>query len=693
MIGAMRDDAESRDQTPGVSPWLRAILGVALVIGVWHPLVGQERPLPADSATPVEPIVVTVTRVAETASRVPYGLSVLGLRDLVRASSGTSLAGALALVPGVTAQNRFNPAQDERISIRGFGARAAFGIRGVRILLDGIPQTLPDGQGQLTNIDLRRISRIEVLRGVSSSLYGNASDPLARADLEPEARVFYGTDDLFVTDAGLTVPLESGWLAVRGSRTRGDGFRTQSRFETWRGSVRASLHVGARTQVLAAVHLSDTPRAEDPGGLNADELAADPAQAHPGHVSVDAHKDVSQGQVGITVRHAMRGGGRVNATIFGLRRDLFNQLTFARIDLERWAYGARAVASFPLPVDVPAEVSVGADVQWQRDDRRNTEPDGSAVTRDQLETVREFGPFVQFRLQPVSRVALTLGGRFDDVQFQAADRLIADGDQSGVRSMSALSGTAGLAVEAHPALTAYASVGNGFEAPTTTELANQADGSDGFNRDLDPQRATQFEVGIRGKRGPVSYDVAVFQANVTGALIPFEVPSVPDRTFFRNAGKTRHRGIEVSARAQPVSAVWLTAAYTFMDLEFIDFVTESGALDGNTIPGVPRHFFSGALRVQRGPVRLQADVRVSSLVFVNDANATKTDGWFVADVRVDAEVTAGGFRVVPYAGAENLFDERYVGAVRVNAGFGRFYEPAAGRRVFVGVELAGGDGR
>ena len=674
---------------------------MALVIGVGRPLAGQERPLPADSATPVEPIVVTVTRAAETASRVPYGLSVLGARDVIRASSGISLAAALALVPGVTAQNRFNPAQDERIAIRGFGARAAFGIRGVRILLDGIPQTLPDGQGQLTNIDLRRVSRIEVLRGVSSSLYGNASggvislwsDPLLRAGLEPEARVFYGTDALFATDAGITVPLGTGWLAVRGSRTRSDGFRAQSRFETWRGSVRASLNVGARTEVLATVHLSDTPRAEDPGGLNADELAADPTQAHPGNASVDAHKNVSQGQAGITVRHTMPGGGRINATVFGLRRDLLNQLTFATINLERSAYGARAVTSLPLPVDMPAEVSLGADAQWQRDDRRNTEPNAGAVTRDQLETVREFGPFVQLRLQPVSRVALTLGGRFDEVRFEAADRLLGDGDQSGVRSMSALSGTAGLAVEAHPALTAYASVGNGFEAPTATELANQADGTDGFNADLDPQRATQFELGVRGGRGRVSYDVTAFQANVTGALIPFEVPAVPGRTFFRNAGKTRHRGIEVSARAQPVRAVQLTAAYTFMDLEFIDFVTESGVLDGNTIPGVPRHFFSGALRVQRGPLRFQADIRASSSVFVNDANATQTDGWFVADVRVDAEVTAGGIRLVPYAGAENLLDERYVGSVRVNAGFGRFYEPAADRRVFVGVELTGAERR
>ncbi|MCH7873837.1 MAG: TonB-dependent receptor [Gemmatimonadetes bacterium] len=650
---------------------------------------------PSDSAVPVRPIVLRVTGAPRTMGETPYTVSVLSADEIVRAGPGLSLSAALALVPGVTSLNRYNAARDESISIRGFGARAAFGIRGVRVLLDGIPQTLPDGQGQLTNIDLRSVSRIEVLRGAASALYGNAAggvisvwtDPGAVTGVLPEARVFAGSHRLLTVDAGLTTPVGAGRLTARGSRTRSDGFRLQSRSEVWRGSVHGSFPVGERTRITAAVHLADLPVAEDPGALTSEELAADRTQAAPRNLAVGARKDVFQGQGGVTVERFLSGGGRVQLTGFGLRRDLVNTLSFATIDLERWAYGARGLATFPIPRALGAEVTVGADVQWQRDDRRHVSPDGTTITRDQLERVREVGPFVQLSARPHRRLALSAGARYDAVRFRVSDRLLADGDDSGERLMTALSGTVGATLRLTQALLAYASVGTAFQAPTTTELANQLDGSDGFNRDLEPQRATQYELGVRGRSAIGDFSVAVFQADVRDALIPFEVPTVPDRRFFRNAGKSRHRGIEIGVSVVPVPGVRMNAAYTYFDLRFVDFTTEGGVFDDNRVPGVPTRFLTSGLRVHRGRVRLDVETRVTASLYVDDANTTRNDGWWVTDVRLGADVRLGGSVLSPYAGIENLFDREYVEAVAVNARFERYFEPAPGRMIYLGMSV------
>jgi len=670
---------------------LLALLSIVSVCAV----AAQERTR-ADTATPMAPIVVTVTRTAETTSRVPFAIGVLWGDDIIRAGPGTSLSAALAAIPGVLSQNRFNAARDESLSIRGFGARAAFGIRGVRVLLDGIPQTLPDGQGQLTNIDLRRVTRIEVLRGAASALYGNAAggvvslwtDRTVPTSVAPDLRVFGGSDGLFAIDAGVTAPIGEGSVIVTGSRTRSDGFRDQTRYEAWRGSFRASYPVSDATRVITTAHLTHLPVAEDPGALTAEEVADDYRQANPRNLAVDAGKDVFQGQGGITVEHLLQNGGQLQATVFGLRRDLMNVLPFATIDLERSAYGARAVSTLPIPAAFAPELTVGADLQWQRDDRQNRSPDGTTITRDQFETVRELGPFLQLRAQPHHRVSLTLGGRYDAVQFRAADRLLSDGDDSGERTMTALSGTVGAAVDIDVAFAPYANLGTAFETPTTTELANRPDGADGFNPDLEPQRATHYELGARGRVAWVSYTLAVYQADVRDGLIPFEVPSVPGRTFFRNAGKSRHRGVEASASVTPVPGLRLSSAYTYSHLRFIDFATEDATFDGNSMPGVPTHFLSGALAIRHGLFQADLESRASSSFYLNDANTVENDAWWVTDLRAGLTVTLAGWRMSPYAGSENLFDQRYVAAVAANAGFGRFFEPASGRAFYFGVEAS-----
>ena len=627
-------------------------------------------------------------------ARVPFAVATVG-DGLAAADLGLSLSAALTAVPGVVIQARGNASRDESLAIRGFGARAAFGVRGVRILLDGIPQTMPDGQSQLTLVNLRRVETIEVMRGTGSALHGNAtggvislrSDRRVPAGPEVEGHAAVGGHGLVSADAGTRIPLATGVGDVAVQYDRATGYRAQSRYEVWRAHAGVRSAVGSVGQVSWVADVASYPIAQDPGALTAEEVATNPRQANPRFVEVDAGKDVWQAQSGLTFERALGAGGRFEAVGFVARRDLINRLPFAHIDLDRWAYGGRVEASIPLAAGGRATLVAGGDFQQMRDDRVNRTADAVTVTRDQFENAREIGPFAQLRFAPVERVALLAGARLDAVTFAVTDRLLADGDASGSRTLSAPSGTVGVSVLVAPSLVGWARVGTAFETPTTTELANRPAGGGGFNADVDPQHAVEVEIGARLATAVLHAGAAVFHADVRDELVPFEVPSDPGRTYFRNAGRARHRGVELDAKYQGRRGPWVAAAYTLSDFRFVDYATEAARYDGNRIPGVPLHLGRLAAGIRMGPVRFESEVRGASRVFADDGNTATAAAWWAADLEAAADLRLGGWRLGPVAGVENVMDRRYVAAVSVNAAAGRFYEPAPERTFYVGLSV------
>ena len=677
-------------------------------------LSAQERPpadsTRADSLRPVllSPVIVSVTRSPTDPGRVPFAVAVVLRDEITRGRPTQGLGEALVTVPGVFIADRNNPSQDDNLSIRGFGARSAFGARGVKVLLDGIPQTLPDGQGQLSNVELARVTRIEVLRGPSSSLYGNASggvismwtDAVRPSGVQLGSRAFWGS---YGTRPGsgervvqwkayvsVTAPVGRGTLSADGSAWASDGFRAHGAGETRRASLRYGVELSPRTSIVGQFLVADSPRLDDPGALTEAEADTAPAAANPRNVTADVGKAVSQEQAGVSLEHRTASGRLWSLALFGLKRDLENPIATTYIQLNRWAYGARAGSTHPLALGARAAVvTLGVDAQWQRDDRLNLSPDRTRTTRDQLEQVSEIGPFLEVRADLTRTATLTAGARYDRVAFRADDRLLTDGDDSGTRVMAAPSASAGLTLDFDPALQPYVSVSTSFETPTTTELANRPTGPGGFNPVLEPQKAVNYEVGVRGRvSGVWGYSVSAYHADVRDELIPFEVPGDPGRRFFRNAGSARHRGVEAGVALQPLPSLTLVGAYTLTAFRFREFETATDTLGGNTIPGVPARYLHGSVRYQ-GPRGLWSavDFTASSGLFVNDLNTVQTDPWQTLGARVGWEGQLGGWRVIPFAAVRNLFDERYIGSVSVNAQFGRFFEPAPGRNAYLGVEI------
>lgn len=662
------------------------------------------------------PTVVSVTRANPPINRIPQAVQLVDKTEISRARPTLGLDEALLTVPGVYAANRYNFSLDQRISIRGFGARSQFAVRGIKVLIDGIPQTLPDGQGQLTNMELGEADHVEVLRGSSSALFGNASggvisiwtDPTVPQSVQQDVRVVFGTFDRHLArnwskwQSSTSFPLGAGSGLVTVSRLDYAGQRQHSSADFRNLNSRWHFPLANGWSLAATADVGWDPRADNPGALTAAEIAQNPDSAAAINLTKAAGKDVTQGQAGVTLRRQFASGGDATLSVFGFARSLENPTTFAYINLDRFDYGARFSISQPLPLGhLDHRLTAGFDFQRQRDDRVNYgntagQPD-TVRQLDQLEHVTEVGPFVQSTLQVLPHLSVTSGLRYDWVNFQVNDRLITptNPDDSGRRLMSAVSGTAGLALTPSDAVTVYGNVGTSFETPTTTELTNRPDSAGGFNPRLGPQKATNYEVGVRGDMaGRVNYSVALFQADVRGELIGHEIPSSPGRVFFQNAGTSRHRGLELGAQLEIASGLNLIAAWTYSDFRYTQYTTGTHVLDGRTIPGIPQHWLHLLLKTQPGLVHgvwAEVEETHSSGYFVDDTLDTRTSAWWTMNVRLGWDGTAGSLRLRPFVGFNNVFNRSYVGSVVINAARGRYYEPAPGRNMYIGFSVGAGE--
>ena len=696
-------------------------LGAGIIFSVVAPAGARAQ----ESPTTLPPVVVTVTRdVARSPLDLPFAITRVDPDSMRPGLRNLSADETLLLVPGVSVANRNNPTQDPRIAVRGFGARAAFGVRSVRVLRDGIPLTLPDGQTPTDYLDLASVGSVEVLRGSAAALYGNAaggvvefrSAPPASEPVAGEARALVGSYDLRRWSGGLSGTANPLRYQALVTRTEQEGYRRYARQETTHGTARL-LHDIGNTELAWQAQLFSMPVAENPGALTAAEMAADPRTAVPFSVVKRARKHVDQMQLSLTARRAL-ANGEATLSVFGGTRDLDNPLTFAVVAIERATYGASMRLTSPVDVfGLRHRLSAGVDLQRLDDDRKNFEncngvstataacPRADSVERgelrlDQREVVTSIGPFIRDEIALSDRVHIHAGLRADYVIFDIDDRFIVSAgpdqnpDDSGRRTLRAWSPMAGLIARLGTLTAAYANVATAFETPTATELGNRPDGAGGINRDLDPQYATTVEMGVKGIVATrLRYDVAGFVTTVRDELIPFEVPGAAGRRYFRNAGRTDRRGVEAGVELA-VGATTLASAYSYSDFRFDDYdVTASGvttSFDEKRIPGIPVHQFQAAVTQRWRPLFATAEVVASSRQYVDDANSSSAAGWAIANVRAGGRIRVGGAELLPVVGVNNVFDRRYPGSIVINATGGRHYEPAPERSISVGVTVTTG---
>jgi iron complex outermembrane receptor protein len=671
-----------------------------------------------DSArTALPPVRVTATREGPRSPlELPYAVT-LTRPDSLAALKRLGVDELLFAVPGVSLANRQNPAQDPRVSIRGFGARSAFGVRGVRVLQDGVPLTLPDGQTPVDALDLEGADRVEVVRGSASSLYGNAaggvidvrSAPPPGVNAAPFARIVGGGATPTVSALGAAGTVEGVGYSGSLTRVNGPGFRDYSDQRATRGAVRILLSpADASTHFAVGARLSDVSLAESPGALTQAQLDANPSAADALSVRKHAGKIVRQGDLSLSLGRGLGTGGALDAVVYGSVRTLANPLTFATVDVDRSSGGASLRLGDEVTLGTrTARLAAGADAQWQHDDRLESEncidatttsatcPTGAtlrgALRKDQRELVSSVGPFVRAELALAPALLASAGVRADAVRFQVKDRLVSatNPDDSGDRTLHAVSPAFGLVWRAAPLASAYATVSTSFETPTTTELGNKPDGSAGINPDLQPQRTVALEIGTKGLLPliGVRWDAAVFEARARDELVPFDIPNGNGRRYYRNAGRTLRRGGELGVQAD-VGSLSLQSAYTYSHFRYVDYTVGTTSYAGRRIPGVPVHALTSSVALRRGDATVSATVDVAGALDVDDANSAQAPGRTLVGVAVGRTIRLGSVRLAPLVAVQNLGGVRSVGSVSVNATGGKYFEPAPGRTLLLRMALA-----
>ena len=670
-----------------------------------------------DTATKIAPVIVTVARGSgRSILQSPFAISVVEPDSARPGQKHSSIDESLALVPGVAAISRNNPAQDPRLSIRGFGARSAFGVRGVRILRDGMPITLPDGQTPLDYLSLESVGRIEILRGAASALYGNASggviDLMSTASASPlsvDARQWLGSKALSRSVIAASGSSRNASYVSDIEYSRTDGARRHSAQRATSGFARTTLKAGRSDFALSILGL-DNPLSENPGALTLDEMRSNSLQSDALSLRRNAKKAVRQVQIGASAETGIRGV-TLSLSGYGGSRSLDNPLTFGIVEIGRHSYGSSASArSNPKTLGVSHAIIAGVDFQSQNDLRRNyvtcidtvpqTAPTATcpypgeergAVTLDQRELVSSVGVYASDQASLSDRLSISAGVRADRVRFKVEDRLIGGSNSydSGLRNLGAVSPVAGIVVRFVPTQSLYANISSAFETPTATELGNHEDGTAGINPDLNPQRSTTIETGAKGWLSTaVRYDAALFDTRVRDELVPFEIPQSNGRRYFRNAGRTSRRGAEASidVTAGPIG---IMSAYTYSHFRFARFSAGGVDYSGNEIPGIPSHRLQSAGRVALHSAFVVLETETASRAFVDDANSSRAPGYFVANARAGWSPSSMSARLSVTVGAQNIFDRVYASSIAVNAARGKYYEPASRRNFFVGLSVGG----
>lgn len=651
------------------------------------------------------PVVVTATRSEASRFDLPAAIDALGQREL-RDHWQIGVSETLNRVPGVVVTNRGTFAQEEQIVLRGFGARSQFGVRGVRLLADGIPASMPDGQGGSGLFDLASAGRIEVLRGPFSALYGNHAGGVvqvftASGERPPSlaADVVAGSWGSWRAASRYSGRWEGFDALVSASRSQTDGYRDWSaaRKDQFNAKLRFAPHGATRFTVV--LNRLDQPGNLDPLGLTAAEMTADRRRAGAAARTFGTRRSLANSQAGLVVEHELEAGGSLRATLYAGQRENAQYLAFAGAG----ATSSGGVSSYERDFGGASlrwsgrfdalQLTAGVDAE-RADDRRQGHVNDfgaqGALRRDEDNATRQSGLYAQAQWTPLPAWSLHAGLRHSRVSFDSRDHHVtgANPDDSGSVAYSAWTPALGVVRHLGEHVNLYASLGRSFETPTFIELAYRPAGASGLNLDLRPSTSVHGEIGVKARLGPVvRFDAALFRIEARDEIVVDT--SAGGRTAYRNAGRTRRLGVELSLDARIGEHTSVAVAATWLEARFRDgYAGIAGPVAAdNRIPGVPGRTLYAELAWRHPASGFSSAIegRWSGRVAVDDRNTEAAAGYFVANVRAGFEQRIGTWRLHQFVRLDNAFDRAYVGAVYVNDGNGRYYAPAAPRNWLLGL--------
>ena len=677
----------------------------------------------AAQAADEQTMVVTAAPTTVSELDTPAAVSVVNGDEMRQAAPRVNLSESLGAVPGLQVQNRQNYAQDLQLSIRGFGSRSTYGVRGLRIYVDGIPATMPDGQGQTSNIDIGSVDTIEVLRGPFSALYGNSSGGVinvtSQTGTQPptvEASSYYGSFGTWHYGMKATGAVGDGSHAgdvdytVSTNRFTTHGYRDHSGARKNLANARLGVRINDVSKLTLLLNSVDI-KANDAGGLTADEWRDNPRQSPRGD-QYNTRKNTRQTQAGLRYERQLSAQDDLSVMMYAGERETTQFQSIPRapqlkpshaggvIDLTRHYQGIDTRLTHRGELLVPVTLTAGLDYENMRERRKGYENsvmvngapqygEQGALRRNERNLMWNVDPYLQTQWQLTDKLSLDAGVRYSSVWFDSNDYYITpgNGDDSGDASYHKWLPAGSLKYALTDAWNVYLSAGRGFETPTINELSYRSDNQSGLNFGLKPSTNDTVEIGSKTRIGNGLFTAALFQTNTDNEIVVDS--SSGGRTSYKNAGKTRRQGMELGLDQQFGESWRLKAAWTWLDATYRTNVCDDASCNGNRIPGIARNmgYASFGYQPEQGWYA-GSDIRYMSDIMANDENTAKAPSWTVVGLTTGYKWSYGRMDMDLFGRIDNLFDREYVGSVIVNESNGRYYEPAPGRNYGIGLNLA-----
>ncbi|HGK4193963.1 TonB-dependent receptor [Klebsiella pneumoniae] len=677
----------------------------------------------AAQAADEQTMVVTAAPTTVSELDTPAAVSVVNGDEMRQAAPRVNLSESLGAVPGLQVQNRQNYAQDLQLSIRGFGSRSTYGVRGLRIYVDGIPATMPDGQGQTSNIDIGSVDTIEVLRGPFSALYGNSSGGVinvtSQTGTQPptvEASSYYGSFGTWHYGMKATGAVGDGSHAgdvdytVSTNRFTTHGYRDHSGARKNLANARLGVRINDVSKLTLLLNSVDI-KANDAGGLTADEWRDNPRQSPRGD-QYNTRKNTRQTQAGLRYERQLSAQDDLSVMMYAGERETTQFQSIPRapqlkpshaggvIDLTRHYQGIDTRLTHRGELLVPVTLTAGLDYENMSERRKGYENfvmvngapqygEQGALRRNERNLMWNVDPYLQTQWQLTDKLSLDAGVRYSSVWFDSNDYYITpgNGDDSGDASYHKWLPAGSLKYALTDAWNVYLSAGRGFETPTINELSYRSDNQSGLNFGLKPSTNDTVEIGSKTRIGNGLFTAALFQTNTDNEIVVDS--SSGGRTSYKNAGKTRRQGMELGLDQQFGESWRLKAAWTWLDATYRTNVCDDASCNGNRIPGIARNmgYASFGYQPEQGWYA-GSDIRYMSDIMANDENTAKEPSWTVVGLTTGYKWSYGRMDMDLFGRIDNLFDREYVGSVIVNESNGRYYEPAPGRNYGIGLNLA-----
>ena len=677
----------------------------------------------AAQAVDEQTMVVTAAPTTVSELDTPAAVSVVNGDEMRQAAPRVNLSESLGAVPGLQVQNRQNYAQDLQLSIRGFGSRSTYGVRGLRIYVDGIPATMPDGQGQTSNIDIGSVDTIEVLRGPFSALYGNSSGGVinvtSQTGTQPptvEASSYYGSFGTWHYGMKATGAVGDGSHAgdvdytVSTNRFTTHGYRDHSGARKNLANARLGVRINDVSKLTLLLNSVDI-KANDAGGLTADEWRDNPRQSPRGD-QYNTRKNTRQTQAGLRYERQLSAQDDLSVMMYAGERETTQFQSIPRapqlkpshaggvIDLTRHYQGIDTRLTHRGELLVPVTLTAGLDYENMSERRKGYENfvmvngapqygEQGALRRNERNLMWNVDPYLQTQWQLTDKLSLDAGVRYSSVWFDSNDYYITpgNGDDSGDASYHKWLPAGSLKYALTDAWNVYLSAGRGFETPTINELSYRSDNQSGLNFGLKPSTNDTVEIGSKTRIGNGLFTAALFQTNTDNEIVVDS--SSGGRTSYKNAGKTRRQGMELGLDQQFGESWRLKAAWTWLDASYRTNVCDDASCNGNRIPGIARNmgYASFGYQPEQGWYA-GSDIRYMSDIMANDENTAKAPSWTVVGLTTGYKWSYGRMDMDLFGRIDNLFDREYVGSVIVNESNGRYYEPAPGRNYGIGLNLA-----